>query len=79
MLRRAIVSGQESCKEDSTEKSTGEAEPGKMEKIQVEIPLKDLSPEPEPHQQSRGRLLKEGEREHPQPCSEDRVVGQDHC
>ena len=34
-----------------------------MEQIQAEYPQKDLSPEPEPDQQLRQRLLKKGERE----------------
>ena len=56
----------------------GKAEPCKMEQCQAEIPRKDLSLEPEPHQQSRWRLLKKGEREHPPPHSEDWVDEQDH-
>ena len=42
-----------------SEKKRGES--GKMEQIQAEYSQKDLSPEPEPDQQSRRRMLKKGE------------------
>ena len=61
-----MVSGQESCKDDNTEKSTDKVEDRgcKVEPLQAEYPGKDFSPEPEPPQQSRLRLLTKGEREH---------------
>ena len=54
----------------STEAAGGRrGETGKIEQLQAEYPRKDLSPEPEPFQQSRQRLLKKGEREHLPPSS----------
>ena len=89
LLRRAVVCRraarrtaqrnlQVRWKTEAAQRRQGKAEPGKMKQIQEDIPQKDLSPEPEPHQQSRWRLLKKGEKEHPPLCSEDRVDGQDH-
>ena len=56
----------------------GQGEPCKVEPFQAEYPLKDLSPEPEPPQQSRRRLLVKGEREHLPLRSEDQGDGLDH-